>query len=263
MTSDERRRRALEQIAPFADRARTFSGWNFDDLRVTNLDPPPAWDYVAIASEHAARVGRVIDLGTGGGEVYARIVAAVAARIDARFVASEEWHVNAPVARDRLRPLAVEVVHASSEVTPWAAASFDLVLSRHEAIVPEEIVRILRPGGVFMTQQVGIGQWEELRAFFPRKTIFPDHYALYRHAFEAAGMDVTSQTHDWRAAYGGLGEIAYMLLVAPWEVPDFNPEAEIDALLALEDAHGGEEGIVLTLSRYLMIARKPPDGAVR
>lgn len=259
MTPDERRRRALARIAPFAERARTFSGWNFDGLRVTDLEPPQSWDYVAIAREYAARAGRVIDLGTGGGEVYARIVAG----LDARFLASEEWHVNAPVARDHLRPLGVEVVYASSEVTPWAAQSFDLVLSRHEAIVPEEIVRILRPGGVFITQQVGIGQWEELRPFFPRKTVFPDHYALYRQAFEAAGLGVTSRTHAWRAAYGGLGEIAYMLLVAPWEVPDFDAEADIDALLALEDAHGSDRGIVLTLSRYLMIARKPPDGAVR
>ncbi len=259
MTRDERRRRALEQIAPFAERARRFSGWNFDDLRVTNLDLAQPWDYVAIAREHAARAARVVDLGTGGGEVYARIVAGM----DARFIASEEWHVNAPAARDRLRPLAVDVVHASSEVTPWAAGSFDLILSRHEAIVPDEIVRILRPGGVFITQQVGSGQWEELRPFFPRKTVFPDHNVLYRQAFEAAGLDVTSRTHTWRAAYGGLGEIAYMLLVAPWEVPDFDPEADIDALLALEEAHGGEQGIVLTLSRYLMIARKPPQGGVR
>jgi hypothetical protein len=48
-----------------------------------------------------------------------------------------------------------------------------------------------------------------------------------------------------------------MLMVAPWEIPGFDPEAEIDALLALEDAHGTDQGIVLTLSRYVMTARKP------
>src|SRR4051812_43071946 len=117
MDIEERRARALAQIAPFVERARAFSGWNFDDLRVTPVEPSPypngrktTWDYVALAREHAAGRGTVIDLGTGGGEVYSRIVDG----IDARFVASEEWHVNAPVARDRLRALSVEVVHASS-----------------------------------------------------------------------------------------------------------------------------------------------------
>ena len=99
--------------APFIERARTFSGWNFDDLRrhapLRSARTP--WDYVALAREHAASIGRVIDLGTGGGEVYSRIVAGCAAR----FVASEEWHVNAPVARDRLRPLGVDVVRDAQQ----------------------------------------------------------------------------------------------------------------------------------------------------
>ena len=98
--------------------------------------------------------------------------------------------MNAPVARDRLRPLGVDVVNASSERTPWADASFDLVLSRHEAIEPAEIARILRPGGVFLTQQVAKEQWQELSAFFPDRTVFPDHFDDYRREFEAAGLAV-------------------------------------------------------------------------
>src|SRR6476646_4240407 len=108
----DRRERARAKIAPFIEKARTFSGWNFDDLNVERVEPPPfengrnvPWDYVGIAREHAATAGRVIDFGTGGGEVYAQIIAG----IDADFVASEEWHVNAPVARDRLLPLGVDV----------------------------------------------------------------------------------------------------------------------------------------------------------
>ena len=47
------------------------------------------------------------------------------------------------------------------------------------------------------------------------------------------------------------------MLVTPWEVPDFDPESEIDTLLAMEDEYGGEEGIVLTEHRYLMTAEMP------
>jgi SAM-dependent methyltransferase len=254
VTSEERRARAIEVIAPYVERARSFSGWSFEDLGVVDVDPPPVFDYVAVAREHAASAQRVLDVGTGGGEVYSRIIAGVGARC----VASEEWHVNAPVARDRLRSLGVEVVHASSERTPWRDASFDLMLSRHEAIDPLEVARVVAPGGTFITRQVAKEHWQELWEFFPDKTVWPDHFVLYRKGLEAAGFEVTTEYHTWRAAYPNIGAVAYMLLVAPWELPGFDPVRDVDRLLALEDTYGDERGIVLTLAAYLMVARRPP-----
>ncbi len=249
-----RRAHAISAIIPFIDRARTFSGWSFDDLQITDLDQREPWDYVSLAREQLPGAGRVIDLGTGGGEVYSRVIDGISGP---RFYAGEEWHVNAPVARDRLRPLGVEVLNASSERTPYSDATFDLVLSRHEAIEPPDIVRILRPGGVFLTQQVAKEQWRELTPFFPNRTVFPDHFVDYARAFEAAGLSVTTQHHTWRAAYPTLGELAYLLMIAPWEFAGFDPMRDIDSLLGVEEACGTDEGIVLTHARYLMIAHKP------
>ena len=48
-----------------------------------------------------------------------------------------------------------------------------------------------------------------------------------------------------------------MLLVAPWEVPDFDPVAEIDTLLTLDDALRTGQGTVLTESRYIIQAHRP------
>lgn len=251
--------RVIAELRPFIDAAQSFSGWNFDHLDVTTLEAPfpngkmTPWDYDALAREHAARAESVVDLGTGGGEIYARIIAG----LGARFVAGEEWHVNAPVAAARLWPLGVDVIHASSERTPYRDASFDVILSRHEAIVPEEIVRIMRPGGVFITQQVAREEWLELEEFFPDRAVFPDHLRDYRAAFERAGLRVETDHHTWKVRYGSLGDVVFMLLVSPWEFPGFDPVRDIDRLMALEEAHGGADGIVLTLARYLMVARKP------
>lgn len=254
MTAEVRRERALAVVRPWTERAHNFSGWSFDDLGVVNVDAPPPWDYVAVARQHASSARRIIDLGTGGGEVYERIIAGLRG---SRLYASEEWHVNAPVACQRLAPAGVKVVHASSERAPWRDEIFDLVLNRHEAIEPDEIVRILRSDGVFVTQQVAREEWRELAPFFPNRAVFLDHFRLYREAFETAACDVTMQYHAWRAAYPSIGEIAYMLLVAPWDVPGFDPERDIDRLLALEEACRTDRGIVLTQARYLMTVRKP------
>jgi SAM-dependent methyltransferase len=168
MTSADRRARTLEEIRPFAERARAFSGWTFKGLSVPHLDQGPPWDYEELARDAVAGAERVLDLGTGGGEVLSSVVAGSASRC----VATEEWVVNAPVAQRRLSPIGVDVVRCNSLRLPLRDGSFDLVLDRHEALQPAEVARVLRGGGRVITQQVGSDSWPELRRFFPRKTDF-------------------------------------------------------------------------------------------
>jgi hypothetical protein len=193
----------------------------------------------------------------GGGERLAEIVADLSCRV----VATEEWHVNAPVATRRLRPLGIGVLHCSSLCLPLRDASVDLVLDRHEALEPAEVARVLAAGGAVVTQQVGPDNWPELRRFFPRKTDFGDHYREYQLGFADAGLVVTdARWHEERVAFASLADVCFMLAVAPWFIEGFDPEREVDQLIALEDAHRTPNGIVLTEMRYLIVARKPAGG---
>ncbi|MGA7669203.1 MAG: methyltransferase domain-containing protein [Nitrolancea sp.] len=248
-----RREETLNQLQSYIARAPEFSGWSFGDVDATPLEPGPPWDYEAIAQDHARTARRILDLGTGGGEVLERIIGG----LDRPFVATEEWYTNAPVARARLAPLGGEVVRCSSLALPFCDASFDLVLDRHEELDPAEVVRVLVPGGRVVTQQVVPEHWPELTEFFPHRQRFPDHFALYAAAFESAGMRVDRAHHEHRVAYGSLGDVVFMLLTAPWTIPGFDPIKEIDALLAFEDAHGSDDGIVLTEGYYLIEGQKP------
>ena len=254
MSTAARRAETLAALQPYIERARGFSGWTHDRLAVRHLDPGPPWDYEALAREAVSAAGRVLDLGTGGGELLSRVVAGTAAR----FVATEEWVVNAPVARDRLASMGVDVIRCDSLRLPLRDAAFDLVLDRHEALEPAEVARVLHPGGRVITQQVGADNWPELRAFFPRRTRFADHFSGYQRGFADAGLVVDdARWHEGRVAFGGLGDIVYMLLVAPWEVPAFDPVADLDALLALDDALRTDQGIVLTETEYIIRAHRP------
>ena len=252
MADEQRRRRALAELQPYIERARRFSGWDFSELKVRDLDPRPPWDYEALARDYAGRAERVLDIGTGGGEVLSRI----AAGLPGRFAATEEWHVNAPVARDRLQPLGIDLLHSASLRLPFRDEAFDLVLDRHEELDPTDVARLLRPGGQVLTQQVGHEHLSELRRFFPRMTDFGDHYVAYSQGFEKAGLSVHGRKHSWKVAYATLGDLVFLLLVAPWTIPDFDPEREIDALLAVEDAYRSDQGIVLEEHRYLMVAER-------
>ena len=155
------------ELDRYADEARKLQGWELE-YSPEHLVAGPPWNYEALATELASDAGAVLDLGTGGGEVFSRVLS----RPSCRAVATEWWHVNAPVAA-RLLGSRAPVVRASSLELPLSSDSFDLVLSRHEEVSPKEVARVLAPGGHFLTQQVVPDIWLELREVFPDMTRFP------------------------------------------------------------------------------------------
>jgi SAM-dependent methyltransferase len=250
--ASESREAALARLRPWVERAEGFSGWSFD-LEERRLGPALPWSYEGEVRRLARGATAVLDLGTGGGERLASLRDGLPSRV----VATEEWHVNAPVARERLAPLGVEVVRARSLALPFAEGAFDLVIDRHEELEASEIERVLRPGGTFVTQQVGRGNWQELRPHFPRATDWGDLLGRYASELRGLGFAVETREHATRVAYPSLGEFVYMLAVASWTIPAFDLEADLDALLALEADCLRDEEFVVTEDRYLIIARKP------
>ena len=242
----------LRELRPYAEQAQRLEGWVFAHAP-RPLGRPPPWDYEARARTIAARANTLLDLGTGGGEVLARILEGYTGRA----VATEEWERNAPIAARRLRSIGASVVRAESYDLPFGAAAFDLVLDRHEALRPAEVARVLAPGGTVLTQQIHPDWHAELRAAFLRMARFEQHDETYPAGFAAAGLTVVDfRQHAQPMAYAGLGEIVYLLVAAPWTVPDFDLEADLEALLEVERTLTRPEGIVLTDRRYVLEARK-------
>lgn len=252
MVASESREATVERLRPFAERARGFSGWKFG-VDARHLGPPLPWDYEDHVRGFARGVTSVLDMGTGGGERLAALRDALPELV----VATEGWSVNAPVARARLAPLGVDVVLAAEEVLPFATNAFDLIINRHSSVDPAEVARVLRPGGAFVSQQVGRANWKELAPHFPRLNDWGDQLGQYSQGFRDLGFNVTVHEHRERVAVPSLGEFVYMLSVASWTIPDFDVERDVDALLALERDCLTEEGFVVTEDRYLLTARKP------
>ncbi len=240
----------LRELGRYADAARRLEGWELE-FEPEPLDEGPPWDYEALARELCARAGSVLDLGTGGGEVFSRVLPEGACRA----AATESWHVNAPVAARRLAGRAA-VVRASSLELPFADARFDLVLSRHEELSPREVARVLAPGGRLLTQQVVSDCWPELRRVFPDMTRFPDHYAEYQREFRDAGLVVEdAREFRYRVRFRELGHLVYHLSAAPWTLPDFSVETHREPLARLEREFQAGRGLVLTDGFYLLQVR--------
>lgn len=242
------------RLAQAAARARGFSGWDLSIAQPRLLEAGPPWSYAALARQYAAGAGSALDMGTGGGELLAELRPV----LPARLVAMEEWPPNVPVAARRLAPLGVSVLGAASLRLPFRTGCFDLVLNRHEYLDGAEVARILRPGGYVVTQQVGEENWRELGRVFPRMQDFSGLHAAYRDGFAVAGLTILrDEEHSYRVAYPSLSELVYLLSVMPWVVPDFALDRDLDALLALERDCLSEDGLVLSESRFIIVAQKP------
>lgn len=244
-----------ERLRPYVEKARGSTGWNLDEVAPNLLGPGLPWDYRRRAAELIGHAMFALDMGTGAGERFAEVCEGYRGRA----VATEAWHVNAPIAKKRLFPLGVEVVHAHSLHLPLRNEWFDLVLNRHEELDPGEVSRVVVPGGRLLTQQVGRNEWKELRPFFPRMQDFGPLFESYVSGFRDAGMTIVrSDTCDTRVAYRGLGELVYILCLGPWTIPGFDPLGrDLDALLELERRLTTEDGLVVTESRFVIEARKP------
>ena len=139
-------------------------GWDFSwfDGRATEERPP--WGYAGLlGAADGAAPPAALDVETGGGEVLAGVARRPRAPGRDRILAAER----------RRRPPAVcarSGAMSSQPPTlprcPSSSCSFDLVVSRHPVVVLwDEIARVLRPGGTYLSQQIGAGTNRELTEF--------------------------------------------------------------------------------------------------
>jgi SAM-dependent methyltransferase len=244
---------ARERLRPYVERANAFTGW-MPGVRTRPLGPRQPWDYRARAMQLIASSSSVLDMGTGGGERFGRLLDGYTGRA----VATEEWSVNVLIAARHLKPFGADTVYCRSTQLPFAAQSFDLVLNRHEDLWPLDVARVLKPGGTVLTQQAWM-TWKELSRFIPRRIFLDDLFERYRDGFAAAGLEILdARAAKWPSAYANLGDFVYMLCIAPWEVPEFDPLGrDLEALLVLERELTRPDGLVLTEGYFVIEAMRP------
>ncbi|MGD8192381.1 class I SAM-dependent methyltransferase [Brevibacillus ginsengisoli] len=139
----------------------TFKGWDFSYLanRISEQELP--WDYKSIVTSYMNNTRTMLDMGTGGGEF---LVSLHPPRN--RTFATEAYPPNYELCRKKLPDYGIEVRQVfSDEELPFENSFFDLIINRHEAFCASEVYRILKPGGLFVTQQVGGQNNRELSRF--------------------------------------------------------------------------------------------------
>jgi SAM-dependent methyltransferase len=232
-------------------------GWDFSWFDGRATEQRPSWGYARLIGERMAGAAAALDIQTGGGEVLAGIPTP-----PPTLLATESWAPNVEIARRNLAPLGgVVAVAADDADLPFPDASFDLVVSRHPTVtVWPEIARVLRPGGTYLSQQVGAGSVRELRDALMGPHEESDSRSTRRAVAAAtdAGLDVVDlREQSLRMEFFDIAAVVYFLRKVFWTVPDFTVERYRDQLADLHERIQADGRFVAHSARFLIEAGKP------
>ena len=112
---------------------------------------------------------KLLDIDTGGGEFLLSL-----GHPFEDTAAMENYPPNVALCRQKLPPLGIDFRPGNGNGPyPFEDGSFDMVIDRHGDFCASEIFRILKPGGLFITQQVGAENDRELVALLCGPTPLP------------------------------------------------------------------------------------------
>jgi SAM-dependent methyltransferase len=235
-------------------------GWDFSWFAGRASEERPPWRFAELLSGRLAAASSALDLETGGGEVLAWALGR-AGRRPPRCAATESWPPNLELAHARLGAFGVAVLVAGGDALPVADSSFELVTSRHPVATHwGEIARVLRPGGAYLSQQIGAGSNRELYELFlgpqppsPRRTA-----ARARAEAAAAGLVVSDlREATLRVEFRDVAAVVAFLRKVIWTVPGFSVQTHRDRLAELHGMILRDGSFVCHSRRLLVEAHRP------
>lgn len=143
---------------------------------------------------------------------------------------------------------------------PFDDEAFDIVINRHGCFNSEEIYRVLKPNGIFITQQVGAENDRELVKLLLGDVPlpFPTQYlSAVKKEFIDAGFTVLMNEEAFcPIKFRGVGALVWFARIIQWEFPNFSVNSCLPELYHAQtilDTNGVIEG---RIHRFLLVAKK-------
>jgi len=247
----------LTKIWKEEEKIAYIHGWDFSHIEGRFYeDTAFPWDYPQVIGEYLTPEEKLLDIDTGGGEFLLSL-----GHPHSNTAATENYPPNVQLCKERLLPLGIDFRQADGNgELPYPGDQFDMVIDRHGDFNPAQISRVLKPGGIFVMQQVGAENDRELVELLCGNVPmpFPEQYAQKAaDAFRKAGFHILRQEECFRPIrFYDVGALVWFARVIPWEFPDFSVDSHLNALLRAQQILEETGCIEGRTHRFLIVAQK-------
>jgi SAM-dependent methyltransferase len=241
-------------------------GWDFSKLK-REKEPLP-WDYEDILKKYLKKSDRVLDIGTGGGELCITL-----APFFNEGVGIDHSKERLGTARKKLPPnlkKKVSYLFMDAQRLDFKNETIDVVINRHAPIFADEIARVLKPGGYFISQQVGGENSENIfktfgwppsgeywKGFWAKKGFKPRNIENADKDFRKLGFQILSrQSAKTRYWFKDIPSLIFWLKSVP--LPEkFDLKKHWKIVNKFIQMYSTSKGIETNEHRELLVVRKP------
>jgi hypothetical protein len=157
----------------------------------------------------------------------------------------------------------VNLILCDSEKMPIAGAHIDVIIDRHAPFNAREVSRILKLGGIFITQQVSEGDKRNFKEVFQRGQLYGEKVGTLKKRYlvelqEASIRIIKEQTVNTTEYYESMDDVIFLLANTPI-IPNFDLKKEQDKLEKIERKFKTDKGMRANSERFLIVGRKETD----
>ncbi|MHA1668718.1 MAG: SAM-dependent methyltransferase [Candidatus Heimdallarchaeaceae archaeon] len=232
-----------------------FSGWDFTHLKDRMVSSPLPWSYVSKVITYLKKTSSLLDMGTGGGEFLETNFQP----FPALTCVTEAYPPNVLLAKNRLRRYGIETVQISDKgYLPFKNGRFELIINQHEYYLEEEVFRVLRKKGLFITKQVDSDNDKDLAKLLGTSLKEENwHLESAVTKLEKVGFTIIEKLNAIQhTRFYDVGAIVYYLKIVPWAIPDFTLEKYRTKLFDVHRTIVKKGYIEVRNPRFMIIAKK-------
>ncbi len=234
-----------------------IKGWDFShihDKYDEEYDLP--WDYKEIVKQYLNDDLNLLDYDTGGGE----FLLSLEHPFD-KTSATEGYKPNVQICKERLLPLGIHFKECNApSAIPYKDEAFDMIINRHGSFDSQELYRLLKKDGIFVTEQVGGDNERDLVDMILPGTPKPfPHLNLkeQRKVFEEAGFQILDAQEAYRPIrFYDVGAFVWFAHIIEWEFPGFSVDKCFERLLNMQKILEDKGEVKGTIHRFLIVAKK-------
>lgn len=245
----------------FYEKTGKANGWNFSGLK--SGAEGVAWDFYREAANYSAPGSIVLDIGTGGGENVMKLAESCALLVGIDL--SEAMVETARANLQKANGQNVRFLEMSAESLHFPEGFFDMVTSRHCPYDAAEAARVLKAGGIFLSQQVSEGDKENVKQAFGRGQAFGQRDGMLKERYidelsDAGFMDIESHVYDAVEYYQEPEDLLFLLQHTPI-IPNFGEERQdMETFNKFVLQNQTPKGIRTNSKRFLLKAHKKGQG---